>query len=182
MRRRSLLRTGTAAVGGSVALAGCAALTRPDLRAASGVGALHPVDEQYVVGGLQPGGDSRVFATAASDSAPELVGPDADVTLGDTLRNPGIDEKFHVVVQLRSTPAEPERVAFGTSEQFAWRDRSTLRVRLVPEPWVSLADVDPEERRRELQSADELVYTAVWSVVPAVDPIPETVVPVLAEQ
>lgn len=182
MRRRSLLRVaGTAAVGGTVALAGCAALTRPDLRAEFSVGVLHPADEQYVVGGLRPGGDARVFATAAADSAPERVGADAGGPVADTLRNPGIEDKFHVVVQLRSTPAAPRGLAFSTTERFSWQDRSTLRVRLVPEPWGSLADVEPDDSRRALRSADELVYTVVWSVVPAVDPLPETVEPVLSE-
>jgi hypothetical protein len=179
MRRRSLLRAaGIAAVGGTTALSGCTALARPDLGTDFGIGVLHPADEEFVTGGLRAGGDSRVFATAVPDSAPERVGADADAGLGDVLRNPASEAQFHVVAQLRSTPADPRGIALGAFERFSWRDWSTLRVRLATEPWGSLADIDPESRRRELQSADELLYTVVWSVVPAVDPIPETVEPV----
>lgn len=97
------------------------------------------------------------------------------------LRNPGLDDAFHVVAQLRSTPEEPRGFAMGAIYRFSWRNWSTLRVRLATEPWGSLDDIDPERRRRELQEADELVYSAVWSVEPGVDPLPETVEPVLRE-
>jgi hypothetical protein len=183
MRRRSLLRTaGATAVGGTAALAGCTALTRPDLSSDSATGVLHPADEAYVVDGLQPGGDRRVFATAAPDSAPALVGADADGGFGDTLRNPGLEDAFHVVAQVRSTPDEPRGVALGGTDLFSWRDRSTLRVRLATEPWGPLDDVDPERRRRDLETADELVFSVVWSVQPAVDPLPERVESVVTDR
>jgi hypothetical protein len=182
MRRRSLLRSaGVAAVGGTVALAGCTALTRPDLSTDSATGVLHSADDVYVVDGLQPGGDRRVFATAAPDSAPALVGADADGGFGDTLRNPGLEDAFHVVAQVRSTPDEPRGIALSVGDLFSWQDRSTLRVRLATEPWGPLDDVDPERRRRELETADELVYSVVWTVTPAVDPLPETVEPVVTD-
>ena len=180
MRRRALLRAaGSAAVGGTVALAGCTALGRPELFAGDASGTLHPASEEYVAGGLEPGGDTRVFATAAPDSAPDLVGADADYSFADTLRNPGLDDAFHVVAELRSTPDEPRSFDIGETDQFSWRDRSTVRARLATEPWGSLDDIDPERRRRELQGADELVFSVVWSVTPQADPLPETVEPVL---
>jgi hypothetical protein len=182
MRRRALLRAaGTAGVGGTVTLAGCTALGRPELFAGSASGTLHPADEEYVAGGLDPGGDARLFATAAPDSAPDLVGADAEGSVADTLRNPGLDDVFHVVAQLRSTPEEPRGFAMGAIDRFSWRNWSTLRVRLATEPWGSLDDIDPERLRRELQGADELVFSVVWSVEPDVDPLPETVDPVLTE-
>jgi hypothetical protein len=46
---------------------------------------------------------------------------------------------------------------------------------------MPLEEVDPERRRRELQEADELVFSAVWSVKPRVEPLPETVKPVVSE-
>jgi hypothetical protein len=182
MHRRALLRAaGTAAVGGTVALAGCTALGRPELSAGSASGVLHPADEEYVAGGLDPGGDDRLFATAAADSAPDLVGADADYTFADTLRNPGLEDAFHVVAQVRSTPDEPRSFDIGETDQFSWQDRSTIRARLATEPWMPLEEVDPERRRRELREADELVFSAVWSVKPKVDPLPETVEPVVSE-
>jgi hypothetical protein len=69
----------------------------------------------------------------------------------------------------------------GAIDRFSWRNWSTLRVRLATEPWGSLDDIDPERLRRELQGADELVFSVVWSVEPDVDPLPETVDPVLTE-
>jgi hypothetical protein len=183
MRRRALLRAaGTAAVGGTVALAGCTALGRPDLDAGFAIGTLHPADEEFITGGLRAGGDSRVFATAVPDSAPERIGADADAGLGDVLRNPASEAQFHVVAQLRSTPADPQRIALGTFQRFSWRDWSTLRVRLATEPWGSLADIDPESRRREFQPADELLYTVLWSVKPKVDPLPTSVESVVTER
>jgi hypothetical protein len=121
-----------------------------------------------------------VFATAAADSAPDLVGADAEGSVADTLRNPSLEDPFHLVAQVRSTPAEPRGISL-VPVAFSWQDRSTLRARLTTEPWGSLDDIDPERRRRELQEADELVYSAVWSVEPRVDPLPETVEPVLRE-
>jgi hypothetical protein len=182
MRRRALLRAaGSAAVGGTVALAGCTALGRPELSAGDASGTLHPADEEYVAGGLEPGGDARVFATAASDSTPDLVGADAEGSVADTLRNPSLEDPFHIVAQVRSTPAEPRGISLA-GVAFSWRNRTTLRVRLPTEPWMPLEEVDPEQRRRELQEADELVFSAVWSVEPGVDPLPETVEPVSSEE
>ena len=181
MRRRALLRAaGSAAVGGTVALAGCTALGRPELSTGFASGTLHPASEEYVAGGLEPSGDDRLFATAAADSAPELVGADAEGSVGVAamLRNPSPEDPFHLVAQVRSTPAEPRGISL-VSAAFSWQDRSTLRARLTTEPWGSLDDIDPEQRRRELQEADELVYSAVWSVTPQVNPLPETVEPVL---
>jgi hypothetical protein len=182
MRRRALLRAaGSAAVGGTVALAGCTAFDRPELSAGDATGVLHPADEEHVPGGLNPGGDDRLFATAAPDSAPDLVGADADYSFADTLRNPGLEDAFHVVAQVRSTPDEPRSFDIGETDQFSWADRSTIRARLATEPWMPLEEVDPEQRRRELREADDLVFSAVWSVEPGVDPLPETVEPVLSE-
>lgn len=175
MQRRSLLRTTALTLGAG--LAGCSRLgQRPEVRMDSGRATLHPATELYIANGLQPDGDDRVFSTITPDESPELVGPDAENSIADRLRNPGIDDQFHVVVQLRSTPAAPMSIWPVAGGAFGWRDRSTLHVDVEVEPWGSPDRIDDEE----LRSAEELVYTGVWDLTPAPDTLPEDLVLELA--
>lgn len=179
MQRRSLL--GTAALALGTGLAGCSRLgARPEVRAHSGRGTLHPADELYIAHGLQPDGRGLVYTTVAPDEAPELLGPDAGTPVADALRHPTPDDEFHVVLQLRSTRDAPMLLRPEAGNAFEWRDRSTLAVTVVVEPWGSLDRVDDQNLREKLRSADELVYTAVWDLTPAPADLPEDVVLELA--
>jgi len=172
MQRRSLLAA--TALPLASGLPGCTRLTGPpNVRMAGGHGVLHPVDEQYVVGGLQPGGDDDLFTAVAPDEAPDLVGPDADRSTANALRNAGTDDQFHVVAQVRSTPDEPLDFWPAAGDAFEWRDRSTLHVVAELRPWGSLDRIDDEDQREGLRSADELVYTTVWELTPTPDSLPE---------
>lgn len=179
MRRRELLRAVPAAA--LAGAAGCTAAGRPSVRMESGSAVLHPADERYVANGLQPDGRDRLYVAATADAAPDRVGPDAEGTVADTLRNPGLDQ-FHVVLQLRSTPDGPLELWPVASSAFEWPDPSTLRATVVVEPWGSLDRIDDAARRDALRSADELVFTAVWSLAPAVDSLPDEVELVLASR
>lgn len=179
MRRRALLTALPAMV--LVSSAGCTALSRPELRMDAGRAVLHPASEIYIANGLQADGDDRLFVKAVPDSAPDIVGPDADTAIDDVLRNPGLDQ-FHIVVQLRSTPEGPMELWPAPGNRFEWADRSTLRVRVDVEPWGSLDRIEDEGRRTKLQSADELVYTGVWTVTPALDDLPSNVELVLSSR
>lgn len=173
MRRRDLLRgvPATALAG----TAGCLGTGRPAVRMDSGSGTLHPATELYVANGLQPDGDDGVFVEATADESPELVGPDAEGTLADTLRHPHVDDRFHVVVQLRSTPDGPMELWPASGGAFDWPDRTTLRATVEVRPWGSFDRIDDEVQRERLRAADELVFTAVWSLVPALDELPPEV-------
>ena len=173
MQRRSLIGTTALALG--VGLAGCSRLgTRPEVRMGSGSGTLHPADERYIANGLQPDGDDRVFSAIAPDEAPELVGPDAENPIADRLRNSGVDDQFHVIVQLRSTPNAPMSLWPIAGSAFEWHGRSTLHVDVEVQPWGS--DRIDEEHR----SAKELVYMGVWDLTPAPDDLPKDLVLELA--
>ena len=172
MRRRALLRSiPTVAIAG---IAGCTAFGRPELQMQSGRAVLHPAAEINIKNGLLPDGDDRVFVTATADSSPDLLGPDVDQEIEDLLANSGMDQ-FHIVVQLRSSPEGPIEIWPAAGHRFEWVDRSTLRVWVEVDSWGSLDRIDDAERREALQSADELVYTAVWSLSPALDQLPAEV-------
>lgn len=179
MRRRALLRSLPAAALAGVA--GCAGIGRPSVRMDSGRATLHPAGDLYVANGLQPDGDSRLFVTAVPDDAAGWVGPDADDSLAEPLRTTGGD-RFHVVVQLRSSPEAPISLWPDPGSSFEWATRSTLRARVDVEPWGSLDRIDDEAERERLRSADELVFTAVWTLVPGLDSLPEDVELVLASR
>lgn len=140
----------------------------------SGSATLHPATELFIANGLQPDGDDRVFVRATADESPELLGPAAEGQIADTLRNPGTDQ-FHIVVQLRSTPDGPMELWPTTGGAFDWTDESTLRATVDVRPWGQLDRIDDEGEREQLHNADELVFTAVWSLTPAVDELPEEV-------
>lgn len=179
MRRRALL-TSLPAIA-LVGTAGCTALSRPELEMESGRAVLHPASEIQIANGLQAHGDDRLFVKAVPDTAPDIVGPDVDPEIGDLLRNPGIDQ-FHIVVQLRSTPDGPIELWPAPGNRFEWVDRSTLRVAVEVQPWGSLDRIDDEAQRQELQTAEELVYTGVWSLSPSLDDLPSRVEMVLASR
>ena|GEM_PF-3234563 len=155
MRRRRFL-TCVAAAG----VAGCLGDSRPELRIRSGAGRLHAATDEYLANGLGPGGEQTTYAAALPDRAPDAVGTDAAASLATRLGGSDGD-LFHVVTQLRSPPAEPLR--FGTDQAVAWDD-SAVRLTTTAEP------ADPTGR---LATADELLYTAVWSVEPSVEELPE---------
>lgn len=174
MRRRELIRTvpaiGTA---GLVGLAGCAASLRPAVRTDAGFATIHPGSEIVIADGLTPGGSDELFVTAATDEAPELLGPDADTTVRDLLGNPGIDQ-FHVVYQTRARSGLPVRIWPESGSAFDWPSYSALRVTVTVDPWGSLPSMDEDQRTR-LEAADELVVTGIWSLEPRVDPVPDEV-------
>lgn len=172
MRRRALLKCVPALTLPGVA--GCTGLSRPTIRMDSGRGTLHPATDLDINNGLQPGGNDRVYATVTADEAHRIVGPDANRTIAEPLENPGIDQ-FHIVIQLRSSPDAPMSIGLAPGSSFTWTSRSTLRVTVTIEPWGSLDRIDADELRERLRSADELVYTGVWSLTPAVDSISDTV-------
>ena len=175
MRRRALLRS--VSVLGVVGVAGCSAFgasARPELEMKHGSGTLHPASEQFVTNGLEPGGHARVHVTATADEAPDVLEPDASQSIASTLRNSNPDS-FHVVAQIRSSPAAPMDLWPVTSDPFGWPDRWTLRATVRVEPWISLEQMDDEDRREELRSADDLVFTSVWTLSPDVEELPKEI-------
>lgn len=172
MKRRSLL--GATALLLAPGFAGCSRLRpRPEVRMAGGHGVIHPADELYVAGGLQPGGDEHLFTAVVPDEAPDMIGPDAGRSTANALRNAGTDDQFHVVAQLRSTPDDPLQFWPAAGDAFEWRDRSTLHVDAEVRPWGSFDRIDDEDQRERLRSADELVYTTVWNLTPTPADLPE---------
>lgn len=155
MRRRRLL-----ACVATAGVAGCLGDSRPELRIRSGAGRLHAAADDYLADGLDPGGEQTTYAATVPDRAPDAVGADAADSLATRLRG-GSGDVFHVLTQLRSPPAEPLR--FGTSQAVAW-DNGTVRLTTTAQP------AEPDGR---LATADELVYTAVWSVEPSLEELPE---------
>lgn len=175
MRRRTLLRSVPALA--VVGTAGCSALgasARPELDMKTGSGVLLPATDSVLADGLDPGGTDRVFVTATADEAPDVVGPDAPDGIESTLRNRNLDA-FHVVVQLRSSPAGPTSLWPARRDPFDWPERWRLRATVSVEPWGSIDRIDDEDLRETLRSAEELVFTGVWTLSPAVDDLPETV-------
>lgn len=172
MRRRTLLQTvPVAALSG---IAGCSGLGNPDLKMDHGSARLHPVTDHYLANGLQPDGDDDLFAAAVPDEAPDRVGPDATDSIADALAHAGTDQ-FHVLVQLRSTPDAPMELWPAPGDPFEWTNRSTLRVTVDVEPWGSIDRIDDEQRRERLATADELVWTTIWSLKPTVENPPDDV-------
>lgn len=172
MRRRTLLRTAPlAALSG---IAGCSSLGNPDVDTKRGRAQLHPAPDRYLANGLQPDADHRLFVTAVPDEAPDRVGPDANDAIADVLRNPGTDQ-FHVLVQLRSTPDAPMELWPAVGDPFEWTGQSTLRVTVDVEPWGSLDRIDDDAQRERLATANELVWTAVWTLAPAIGNPPDDV-------
>jgi hypothetical protein len=141
-------------------VAGCLGDSRPELRIQSGAARLHAATDEYLTDGLAPGGEQTTYAAAIPDRAPDAVGPDAPDSLAVRLRGEDGD-LFHLVTQLRSPPAGPLR--FGTDQAVAWADGA---VRLT-------TTAEPAEPDGQLATADELVYTAVWSVEPSLAELPE---------
>lgn len=163
MRRRSLL----AALPTAVALAGCSALSTPEIRVDSGTGVIHPADPLQIAHGLQPDGDDQVYATVVADESPDLVTEATENSLADTLRNDGGDV-FHLVMQLRSIPDAPMSLMLTPGGDVGV-EADTLHADVTVEPW----DTGLEEA--ELRNASELVYTSIWSVTPALDSLPTSV-------
>ncbi|WP_255149501.1 hypothetical protein [Halorarius halobius] len=163
MRRRSLL----AALPATVALAGCSALSAPDVRAESGTGVVHPADPLQIANGLQPGGNDRVYATVVGDESPNLVTEATDDSLADTLRNDGGDV-FHLVMQLRSIPDAPMSLMLTPAGEVRVQG-DTLHAEVTVEPRDTGLDDE------ELGTAEELIYTSVWSLTPALDSLPTNV-------
>lgn len=172
MRRRALLRTAPVALLSGVA--GCSAPGTPDVEMSQGTARLHPATERYVASGLQPDGEQPLFVAAVPDEAPDRVGADAPDSIAQTLRYEGGDQ-FHVVVQLRSTPDAPMALWPTIGSPIEWANSSTLRVTVDVEPWGALDRIDDDADRERLATADELVWTAVWSLTPAIETLPDTV-------
>lgn len=155
--------------GGLTAIAGCSSQTT--IRMDSGMGTIHPADELHIAHGLQPDGNANVFARVVPDQAPEYVGPAASTYLRDTLQNPA-PEVFHVIIQIRSTPEGPIELSLDDVRR---RNQKTIDCAVTVAPWGSFSRIDDTELRERLQSADELVYTSVWSLTPSPKQLPETV-------
>jgi len=168
MQRRSLLHT--AALSLSIGIAGCAKLSQPKVRMESGSGTLHPTTDRVIADGLQPDGEDRLYATIVPDEAPDKIGPDADDSIVDVLQNPGAEEQFHGIVQLRSAPDNPKEVWPVTGSAFEWRNRSTLQAEVDIDSWGA------ERLDEELRSAQELVYTGIWNLQPRPEELPSELV------
>lgn len=167
--RRSLLAA--LGVGGVAALTVPRVFARPVFEPETGVGFLHPADQQVLAEGVGSDGESRASATVAADRAPSLIGPDAPAPIRDELDGDGGDV-FHVVVQYRCRSEQPVVLTVdGARRPFL----GPLTVEVRVEPWGSLADVDDPDTRQRLQSASALHYTAVWSLGPAPDRLPDRV-------
>lgn len=139
-----------------------------------GSATLHPISERYLATGLEPGGDDQLLGMAVPDKSPDLLGPDAEGSIADKLRNPGMDQ-FHVVVELRSIPSDPLEIWPVPGDAFTWADSDTLEVTVDIGSWGSLDEIDDPERRQALESADELVHTGVWTLSPALENLPTEV-------
>lgn len=160
MQRRRVLAGAAALVG----LTGCLGDSRPELSLHTGVGRLHPASERYLTDGLEPGGVRSEYAAAVPDATPEAVASAAPDSLAERLRGDREAAQFHVLTELRSTPTEPLR--FGTGQAVGWAD-GALRF---------TTNVTPVEKLEgRLAAADELVYTAVWSVRPGLEELPDEV-------
>jgi hypothetical protein len=155
-------------------IAGCSSRGNTDVEMDRGRARLHPATDRYVANGLQPNGDDRLFVAAVPDEAPSRVGPDATDSIAEALQYAGNDQ-FHLVVQLRSTPDGPMELWPAVRDPFEWTTQSALRVTVDVEPWGSLDRVDDEDRRKRLATANELVWTAVWSLTPNVEDLPDDV-------
>ena len=158
MRRRRVI-AGAAALAG---LTGClSSESRPELSLHTGVGQLHSADERYLADGLEPGGDRSKYAAAVPDAAPDAIAPAASDSVAERLRGRRDAAQFHVLTELRSPPTEPLR--FGTAQAVGWSDGAIQFT----------TEVIPVERLEEgLAAADEIVYTAVWTVRPGVEDLP----------
>lgn len=141
-----------------------------------GIGVLHPASDLYIANGLQPDGKDRLFVAAVTASAPDRIGPDLPPThsVAKRLRHPESGQ-FYIIVQLRSTPEAPISVVPSASSSFEWRARSTLRAHVEVKPWGSLDRISDADERERLVTADELIYTAVWTLVPGVEEVPDEV-------
>lgn len=179
MRRRTFLRS--ISVAALVGAAGCSSFGRSEVRMDSGSAIIHPATDQYITNGLQPDSNNRVFATAVADESPAWIGPDAESTIADPLQNQGADQ-FHVIVQLQSSSEAPISLQPAFSSPFEWPNRSTLRVTVQVKSWGSLDRLDDKTLRKRLTSADELIYTAVWSLTPNLENLPRTVELLLQSQ
>lgn len=160
MRRRALLTT----LPTTFVLAGCSALSTPELRFSRGVGILEPAVDRQISTGLQPGGDGRVFTTVAADESPELVTDETDEEIDGIIRQDGGD-LIHLITQLRSTPDGPMELLPAPGGDIRIDD-NTFVVPVTVEPWGSFDRIDDEEERERLRTAEELVYTGVWSLEP----------------
>lgn len=173
MRRRTFLKTVPAI--SVMGVAGCTASAKPDITMKQGSGTLHPISEQYIAGGLDAQEDEQLLTQVLPDAAPDVLGPDADGSIADSIRNPGLDW-FHVVVQFRSSPAAPIEIWPITGDAFEWRGESTLRATVELESWESFDRIEDETRREALRDAEEVVFTGVWSLSPDVDDLPDDVI------
>ncbi|MEZ3117582.1 hypothetical protein RYH80_16825 [Halobaculum sp. MBLA0147] len=167
MRRRALLtRLGTAV--GSGLLAGCVGIGRPTVRVSRGTSTIHPGDEQWIDGGLDPSGDRETFATLVPDRAPEWIGADADTGIADTLRNAGVAEQFHLVVEHQTDPREPRSVVPTHGDDPEWDGRDELVVPVTHDPWGGDSFADDEV-------PESAVATGVWTLEPGFDDLPDEV-------
>jgi hypothetical protein len=62
-----------------------------------------------------------------------------------------------------------------TDDPFEWSNQCTLRIIVDVEPWGSTNRIDDETERERLATADELVWTTIWSLKPAVETHPDDV-------
>jgi len=177
--RRTLLKAGglavlTALVGRTVAY--------PDVRVRGGVGTLHPANERYLAADVVSD-DGSLGAALLNGPDESLVGPDATepvrgaLTDDDWFHDPGDPPGTHrLVAQYRSSPDRPMRLLVS---DVGWKGVWTLSFRADLSEWRPIADVEDEECRKRLRSADRLAYTSVWAVRAPVGPLPDPGVDVL---
>lgn len=169
MRRRTLLT----ALPTTLTLTGCSALSAPELRVNRGIGILEPAADRQISDGLQPGGDDRVFAIVTADESPELVTDETDEDIDGIIRQDGGD-LIHLITQLRSTPDGPMELALTPGGDIQI-DADTLIVPVIVESWGSFERIDDEQERERIRTAEELIYTGVWSLEPEPQSIPTDV-------
>lgn len=133
-----------------------------------GTSTVHPGDERWIDGGLEPDDDRETFATLLPDRAPEWIGPDADTGVADTLRNAGLDEQFHRLVQHRTDPTEPRSVVPTHGDDPEWNGRDELVVPVTSDSWAGGPFADEE-------TPAEAVATGVWTLEPGLDELPSDV-------
>lgn len=169
MERRSLLHT--TALSLCAGLTGCAQLSPPpEVRMVSGSGTLHAATDRVITDGLTADGEERMYATIVPDEAPERLGPDADDSIVDTLQNPGAEEQFHGIVQLRSPPDDPKEIWPVTGSEIEWQGQSTIQVEVDIDSWGT------DRLDNELRTAQELVYTGIWNFRPRPAALPTELV------